>query len=61
MGVWRTALALPSGTTKARKCVLEHDLRSPAWVVPASNAKDRKAPAAVLRVIIIVGTRAVSW
>ena len=56
VGMWRRVLELPSGTTKARKWELEQDTGSAAWavVVPASHAKDRKAPAALLRVIIVV-------
>ena len=56
VGMWRTAVELPSGTTKARKWELEQDMGSAAWavVVPANHAKDRKAPAALLRVIIVV-------
>ena len=55
------AVELPPGTTKARKWELEQDMGSAAWavVVPARNAKDRKAPAALLRVIIVVVARSV--
>lgn len=60
MGMWRTGLELPSGTTKAKKCEFEHDMGS-AWTLPASNARDRKAPATLLRVIIMIGTRSLSW